>query len=140
MILDIIAVSVLSVLATMFLITTLHQRKARLEMLEKYLKAEVEKAVVLDKLAESLKELETKTIEESDGFLKFVSDSREWAFKYIEDIQAALEEFDKAVAPQFKYAETYASLETQSASKDILIKISKEYSKLRQMLPNDVVN
>jgi hypothetical protein len=123
-----------------FLVTTLHQRKARLEMLEKYLKAEVEKAVVLDKLAEAMKELETKAIEESDGFLKFVSDSREWAFKYIEDLQSALEEFDKAVGPQFKYAETYASLDSESPSKDILRKISKEYSKLRQMLPNDMVN
>ena len=38
------------------------------------------------------------SIEQSEGFLKFVSDSRDWAFKYIEDVQGAIVEFNSAVA------------------------------------------
>lgn len=34
-----------------------------------------------------------KPIEETEGFLKFVSESRDWAFTYIEDVQSAIEEY-----------------------------------------------
>jgi len=40
----------------------------------------------------------SSSIEHSEGFLKFVSDSRDWAFKYIEDVQGAIVEFNSAVA------------------------------------------
>ena len=39
------------------------------------------------KLSEALLEIESKKLEETDGFVKFVSESRNWAFQYIEDVQ-----------------------------------------------------
>jgi hypothetical protein len=58
-------------------------------------------------------------VEKTDGFLKFVSDSRDWAFQYIEDIQKALVEYD-------------AALNTDDAKI-----INEAYSKLMGMLPDD---
>ena len=39
------------------------------------------------KLSEALLEIESKKLKETDGFVKFVSESRNWAFQYIEDVQ-----------------------------------------------------
>jgi len=58
-------------------------------------------------------------VEKTDGFLKFVSDSRDWAFQYIEDIQKALVEYD-------------AALNTDDAKI-----INEAYNKLMGMLPDD---
>ena len=41
-------------------------------------------------MEELVKKQDVKKIEETDGFLKFVTESREWAFKYIEDVQSAI--------------------------------------------------
>jgi len=35
----------------------------------------------------------------NDGFLKFVSQSRDWAFSYIEDAQKAIENFQTVATP-----------------------------------------
>jgi hypothetical protein len=140
MILDTIALVLLSIIALSFLVLALHQRKGRLELLEKYVGVEIEKSIILDKLDLMIKELEAKSVEESDGFLKFVSDSREWAFGYIEEVQTALKEFDDAVSDIFEYSKTYGSIDTESPSKDMLKKVSEAYDKLKTVLPDDMVH
>lgn len=60
-------------------------------------------------------------VEKTDGFLKFISDSRDWAFQYIEDIQKALDEYD-------------AALNTDDATI-----INEAYKKLIDFLPKDDV-
>ena len=140
MIIDIIAMIMLSVLVFVFLVATLHQRKARLDLLDQYVKSEIEKAALLDKLSELVKENETRSIEESDGFLKFVSDSRDWAFKYIEDAQSALKEFDSKVAQDVAYFDKYGMLDVDSPSRSSMARFSDAYKKLRQILPQDMVD
>ncbi len=46
--------------------------------------------ILSNKMEELVKKQDVKKIEETDGFLKFVTESREWAFKYIEDVQSAI--------------------------------------------------
>lgn len=140
MILDIIALAVMSSISVFLLILLIIQRKRTLNALEKYVEAEIQKAIVLEKLEEAIKENELKSIEGSDGFLKFVSDSREWAFKYIEDVQEAFSKFDKTVMPDLDYADTYGMLSMDMPSKDALARISKAYKELKKMLPEDMVN
>jgi hypothetical protein len=45
------------------------------------------------RLEQELLKEQTKSIEKTDGFLNFISESREWAFKYIEDVQKAIADF-----------------------------------------------
>ena len=140
MIFDIVALVALSVTVVFLLVLLIIQRKSRLEILEKYVRSEIEKSVILDKLEEVIKENELKNIEGSDGFLKFVSDSREWAFKYIQDVQDAFKKFDGQISPDLDYADTYGILSMDMPSKDALARISKAYKELKQMLPQDMVD
>lgn len=140
MIFDIVALVAMSAAIVFLLVLLIIQRKSRLEILEKYIRSEIEKSVVLDKLEEVIKENELKSIEGSDGFLKFVSDSREWAFKYIEDVQDAFKKFDGQISSDLDYADTYGILSMDMPSKDALARISKAYKELKQMLPQDMVD
>jgi hypothetical protein len=53
----------------------------------------LEKFTVGKKLESVIAENETNKLEKDDGFLKFISESRDWAFKYIEDVQQAIKEY-----------------------------------------------
>jgi hypothetical protein len=139
MILDIIALAITSSISVFLLILLLMQRKAKLNLLEKYVRSEIEKSIIIEKLEEVTKENELKSIEGSDGFLKFVSDSRDWAFKYIEDVQNALIQFDVAIATELEYADKYGILDTNSPSKDAIARVSLAYKELKKILPEDMI-
>ena len=47
----------------------------------------LDKLALLNKLEQELSLKENKSIEQTDGFIKFLSESRDWAFTYIEDAQ-----------------------------------------------------
>lgn len=99
-----------------------------------------EKADVLllqKRVQELYQEIENNKLQETDGFLKFVSDSRDWAFQYIEEVQTALSEFDKNVAPELEWAKTFGIVLGESAHTEVLRKISEAYNKLKEVLPKD---
>ena len=58
----------------------------------------VEKSALVARLDVLLNEEDSKNVESTEGFLRFVSQSREWAFEYIEDIQQALYAYDIALS------------------------------------------
>lgn len=53
--------------------------------------------VLQDSLAKLSQEYENLNLQESDGFVKFLSDSRAWAFKYIEDVQESIQNLNAAM-------------------------------------------
>lgn len=57
----------------------------------------VEKSALVARLDVLLNAEDSKSVENTEGFLRFVSQSREWAFEYIEDIQQALYAYDIAL-------------------------------------------
>ncbi len=59
--------------------------------------SQIDNFILLSELDKMVQEKDTKSIEQSDGFLKFVSESRDWAFDYIEDVQQALRAYDIAL-------------------------------------------
>jgi hypothetical protein len=139
MILDLIAFIALSVLCLVFAASALSQRKAKLAMLEKLLAAEIEKSIFATKLSEATLQSETKKIEESEGFLKFISESRDWAFRYIEDTQGAIKRFDKSISEGLEYL-----YKQRNTSSDALVSASistlyEEYQKLKEILPKDMI-
>lgn len=80
--------------------------------------------LTLDKvtLQKQLSEENTMTPTETEGFIKFLSESREWAFTYIEDVQASIQE-----------------LKTSMDSDDT-DKIDKAYKNLITFLPEKMTN
>jgi adenylate kinase family enzyme len=55
-----------------------------------------------------LPETKTEDIDvHKENFIKFLSESREWAFDYIEDFQGTLQKFLDEVQPQLDYYNKY---------------------------------
>ena len=59
--------------------------------------SEIEKDHLMSKLSEYAERKEAKKVEQTEGFLKFVSQSRDWAFSYIEGVQDALRDLQEAI-------------------------------------------
>jgi len=79
-----------------------------------------------------------KTDEEihQESFLNFVSESRDWAFEYIENVQAALNKFVLEVDPSIEYFEKYGDV-VAGPNNELLRKISISYKELKNILPKD---
>ena len=74
-----------------------------------------------------------KNVEGSEGFLKFVTQSRDWAFEYIESVQSALTDFVETVNPTMEYYDKFGRInETPSMNT-----IFDAYTKLVKVLPEN---
>lgn len=83
----------------------------------------------------------TKTEDDihKENFIKFLSDSREWAFGYIEEVQNGLKKFISEVEPQLEYYNQYGIvIDGMVPPHDFALKkISKEFEDLKKLLPED---
>jgi len=88
---------------------------------------------------EQFKAKKTDKEKANEDFLKFVSDSRDLAYEYIESVQAGLQKFVDEVEPQIEYYDKYgAAVEGMVAPHDFALKkISSEFKKLKSLLPED---
>lgn len=102
-----------------------------------YIQSELDKHLIYQKLEEVSRELSAKDLAETDGFVKFISQSRDWAFEYIEEVQKALAEFDEQVSPQLEWATTYGTLAGETVHTNTINTISEAYEKLKTVLPKD---
>jgi hypothetical protein len=74
-----------------------------------------------------------------ENFIKFLSDSRDWAFQYIEEVQNGLGKFIKEVEPQLQYYKKYGIvIEGMAPPHDFALKkITKEFEELKKLLPEE---
>jgi effector-binding domain-containing protein len=101
------------------------------------IQSEMDKHLILQKLEQVSKELSTKQLSETDGFVKFISQSRDWAFEYIEEVQKALIEFDEEIAPKLEWANTYGKVTGDTVHTETIKTISEAYDKLKLVLPKN---
>ena len=99
------------------------------------IKANIDKVIIAEKLSETKNK--NKADPSSEAFLKFVSDSRDWAYTYIEDVQASLNKFIVDVEPEILYFDTYGDLMGAEPNYNSMKKISIAYKKLKDLLPKD---
>lgn len=73
----------------------------------------------------------------NENFIKFLSDSRDWAFTYIEDVQSGLKKFIDEINPEIEYYNKYGVIvEGMVGPHDKAFKkISKEFEELKKLLP-----
>ena len=102
-----------------------------------YMQELADRMLLQKKVEELYQDIENAKLEQTDGFLKFVSESRDWAFQYIEEVQTALSEFDKSVDPLLKWAMRFGILNGETAHTKILSEISEAYDKLKSVLPEN---
>lgn len=103
-IITIVAVAIVGLLLDSTLL-----RIRRRKLLKLYVQTTLENSILE-------KQLDTSSFgpSESEGFIKFLSDSRQWAFDYIEDVQQAIVELETALATsdQKLITEAYQKLKT----------------------------
>jgi len=128
---------VLSLVIFALLYVVLISRHNIKKLLSHYVQSEMDKHAIMQKLNEVSEELNRMELEKSDGFVRFLSESRDWAFKYIEEVQKALAEFDKDVKPEFEWAKSFGMVLGETAHTDVLKRISEAYDKLKSVLPEN---
>lgn len=82
---------------------------------------------------------EDKNLNTNEGFVKFLSDSRDWAFAYIEEVQSVLGKFISEVGPEIDYYRNFGQA-VDSPNNESLDKISNAYLELEKVLPKDKKN
>jgi hypothetical protein len=96
----------------------------------------------LEKLIElqNDKDLQTNESVHKENFLKFVSESRDWAFEYIEEVQEGLSKFVDALEPEINYFKEYGDIGSMAPNYYSMKKFVEEYEKLKMLLPIEEKN
>jgi effector-binding domain-containing protein len=95
--------------------------------------------LIYRKLEEALKKSDNDKIEQTEGFLKFVSQSRDWAFQYIETVQIAIKNFQDIfhpIADQYYKDKKIYGLPT-AINQEEFGKLFEAYKKLIDELPDE---
>jgi hypothetical protein len=103
----------------------------------KLLQVSIEKTVISEKLLDLSAKSLMQSDNTSDAFLKFVSDSRDWAYQYIDDVQSSLNKFITDVEPEVSYFDRYGDLMAAEPNYNSMKKISGAYKELKKLLPED---
>lgn len=80
-----------------------------------------------------------ETDQAKEDFIKFISDSREWAFEYIETVQAGLNKFVEEAGPSIDYFDNYGEVIYTPITPQMQ-KISEAYKDLIKLLPEEGKN
>jgi hypothetical protein len=135
---DFIAFTAFVVILTVLLVIVVNLRIKNKRLAKELLQATIDQNIVLTKLAEELKNREDTSIEKTDGFLKFISESRELAFEYIEKMQESLTKFRDKVGPEIEYMLTYGTVTGDSLQNKSFLKIQDAYFELiNEALPQE---
>jgi threonyl-tRNA synthetase len=133
----IIFISVIGVIVVLML-SVLRLRLKNRKLAAELLQITLDQNILMTKLAEELKKKEDVSIEKTDGFLKFISESRDLAFQYIEAIQEALVKFKGKVGPEIEYMLTYGTATGDNLQSKSFLKIEKAYKELiKETLPTE---
>jgi threonyl-tRNA synthetase len=133
----IIFISVIVVIVVLML-SVLRLRLKNRKLAAELLQITLDQNILMTKLAEELKKKEDVSIEKTDGFLKFISESRDLAFQYIEAIQEALVKFKGKVGPEIEYMLTYGTATGDNLQSKSFLKIEKAYKELiKETLPTE---
>jgi threonyl-tRNA synthetase len=133
---DFIIFSLIILVVVTLLISVVRLRLKNVRLASELLQSSLDQDILLTKLAEELKRKEEVSLEKTDGFLKFISESRELAFEYIETMQEALVKFKDKVGPEVEYMLTYGTATGDNLQSKSFLKIEKAYKELiKETLP-----
>lgn len=130
--LNLILMTVLSLSTLIFLFLYVVQKRANKVIIEKTLET-----LLMQQLTKETNK--TDKDQANEDFLKFISDSRDWAYQYIEEVQTALKSFIDEAGPQIEYYDKYgAAVDGMVAPHDFALKkISMAYKELKKLLPEE---
>jgi hypothetical protein len=97
--------------------------------------------IVLEEYINGIEENKIQSDESihKENFIKFLSDSRDWAYSYIEEVQDGLSVFFDSVDQDIQHFDEYGDvLSTNRPDYDSMKRISEAYKKLKTLLPEEL--
>jgi hypothetical protein len=91
----------------------------------------IDNSAYAKKFSELVEEKQRLELVQTDGFVSFVSKSRDWAFTYIEEVQSTLNKFVETVGPTMEYYDKFGRIDENPP----MNKIFDAYSELIKVLP-----
>lgn len=122
-----ISLIILSVISTIFAFLFYIQKKKNIQIL-----AQTLEFFILQE--EQQKQTKTDKEQFNEDFLKFISDSRDWAYTYIEVTQEKVSSFISDVGPVIDYLEKYSP---PTLAEDQRLAIIEGYRIIKTILPED---
>lgn len=137
MTLDLIAILVLTLVIVILSVSNvrLFIKNRKLSLIN--VQQALDKSIIADRLKKEIEKSSKAELEKSEGFLKFISESRDWAFQYIEDVQAELLAFKEAIEPKLEYANKYIRIAGSTPAMTTIDEISVAYEKLKRVMPEE---
>jgi hypothetical protein len=99
------------------------------------IRAHLDKTIISEKLVEVSEKKNKLDDPSSEAFLKFVSDSRDWAYQYIDEVQESLNKFITDIEPEIAYFDEYGVVGTAYPHYYSMKKISESYKELKKVMP-----
>lgn len=122
---------VVSFIFSVLIVNNIRLKKANILLLESLKR--VEQIVLLSKKDD----LDNSVHQEN--FIKFISDSRDWAYEYIESVQNGLSTFIDAVKPDIDYFDSYGEAGPVGPDHDMIKRISIAYKDLIKLMPDEEI-
>jgi len=110
-------------------------RKKLRDAITDRIQSDINKNIIFSQYVDAIQEIENMKLEKSDDFIKFLSDSRDMAFSYIEDAQTKIAEFDELLNAINEWNKTYGTVAGDVPHADKIEQISLAYNSLRKLLP-----
>jgi hypothetical protein len=104
------------------------------------IKAHVDKTIISEKLSDLAEQPKNISDPAAEAFLKFISDSRDWAYQYIDEVQTSLDKFVTEIEPEILYFDTYGDLMGAEPNYNSMKKISVAFKDLKNLLPEGYGN
>jgi hypothetical protein len=93
--------------------------------------------VKVEEVFNSAKKEDSDSDVHKENFIKFLSDSRDWAYLYIEDVQNGLSKFVDDIEPEIAYFDEYGLVGEAYPHYHSMKKISQAYKELKKLLPEE---
>jgi hypothetical protein len=93
--------------------------------------------VKVEEVFNSTKKEDSDSDVHKENFIKFLSDSRDWAYLYIEDVQKGLSKFVYDIEPEIAYFDEYGLVGEAYPHYHSMKKISQAYKELKKLLPEE---
>lgn len=89
-IVDIIVYIIVSIIITLLIVSNIVLGLKRRNLIATVAQLTLDRELLIKKLEKSIEKENQQELEGSDGFVRFISESRDWAFSYIDSVQSAI--------------------------------------------------
>jgi gas vesicle protein len=110
------------------------QKRKNMKLIARSMQLELDKLALSEKLSEAFAIKDGKNLEQTEGFVRFLSQSRDWAFSYIEEVQKNLDAVIQVLEPKVN---SLKKASTKQEYKELADLVSETLAQLKTVLPEE---